>query len=128
MLQRTYRLLVDSHSSPLTELSGQEYHGYEILKAKNAVIAPGCLGVRGFPDRMYMHQFRLREHVKFKIIQLCSPSSLFGLVYADFVRIDLANRNLILDGAFVPFHTGPDMIPDLKFRDACSETAVGIAR
>jgi hypothetical protein len=107
-------------------MSGAEFCEYKRVLAIDTLIMPGRLGVKESLQSIYAHLIGLQGQPQSNMFQLNTPTSFFGVLYFDSVRMDVSNQTILADAALVPFHSGAEMHeigPTLTKR---CETAVGI--
>ncbi|KAI4672937.1 uncharacterized protein J4E78_001440 [Alternaria triticimaculans] len=114
------------HPSPMATMSAGELKAYQKSLADVSSTMPGRLGVKETLQSIYAHLVGAEGQAQAKIIQFCTPTSFFGILYIDSVRMDLSNQTLLVDAAYVPFHTSADMAPLAAVLAARRDDAVGI--
>ena len=91
-------------------MSGGELRAYKKFNADESSTMPGRLGVKETLQSIYAHLVG-QGGEQAKIFQFCTPTSYFGILYVDSVRMDVSNQSLLADAAFIPCYASADMAP-----------------
>lgn len=121
-----YTKWIGLHPSPIATMSAGELKAYRKSLADESSTMPGRLGVKETLQSIYAHLVGAEGQAQAKIIQFCTPTSFFGILYIDSVRMDLSNQTLLADAACTPFHKSADMAPLAAVLAARRDDAVGI--
>jgi hypothetical protein len=92
-------------------MSAGELQAYNKLRANETLTMPGRLGVKESLQSIYAHLVGADNQVQAKAFQFCTPTSYFGLLFVDSVRMDISNQSILADAAFIPCHIGVEMVP-----------------
>ncbi|KAF1944977.1 hypothetical protein EJ02DRAFT_509908 [Clathrospora elynae] len=117
---------LSSHISPRTTMSGAENREYTTLTANKSLNMPGRLGIKNSIQNIYAHLFGIAGQAQLRIFEFSTPTTIFGVLYAESVRMDVSNQTVFIDAAFIPFHSGPEMKRVGALLGTRSEGVVGI--
>lgn len=114
------------HASPVATMSGGEFREYKKFLADKASTMPGRLGVKESLQTIYAHLVGAEGQTQSNIFQFCTPTSYFGVLYIDSVRMDISNQSILADAAFIPCHMSVEMAPLVAMLGARRDNMVGI--
>ncbi|KAF1937809.1 hypothetical protein EJ02DRAFT_505767 [Clathrospora elynae] len=124
--KNTHASWLMAHASISATMSSSEERQYAKISANKSLVMPGRLGVKESLHSIYAHIFGLAGQSKSRAFCLLSESIEIGMLFVNSIRLDVSNQSVLIDGAFVPLHSGPSLEQIRQLLKKSSEQAVTV--